>query len=89
MTNINQSKIKKATKVFNEVFNKYDVMNDIMSFGAHRLWKKKLIDWMNPNKGDYLIDIASGTGDVAKAFMKRTNYLGKVACVEPNKLMMN
>ena len=89
MTNINQSKIKKATKVFNEVFNKYDVMNDIMSFGIHRLWKKRLIDWMNPNKGDYLIDIASGTGDVAKAFMKRTNYLGKVACVEPNKLMMN
>ena len=89
MTNINQSKIKKATKVFNEVFNKYDVMNDIMSFGIHRLWKKRLIDWMNPIKGDYLIDIASGTGDVAKAFMKRTNYLGKVACVEPNKLMMN
>ena len=89
MTNINQSKIKKATKVFNEVFNKYDVMNDIMSFGIHRLWKKRLIDWMNPIKGDYLIDIASGTGDVAKAFMKRTNYLGKVACVEPNKLMIN
>ncbi len=88
MTNINQSKLKKATKVFNEVFNKYDVMNDVMSFGIHRLWKKRLIDWMNPKKGDYLIDIASGTGDVAKAFMKRTNYLGKVACVEPNKLMM-
>ena len=60
MTNINQSKIKKATKVFNEVFNKYDVMNDIMSFGIHRLWKKRLIDWMNPSKGDYLVDIASG-----------------------------
>ncbi len=89
MTNINQSKIKKATKVFNAVFNKYDVMNDIMSFGIHRLWKKRLIDWMNPMKGDYLIDIASGTGDVAKAFMKRTNFLGKVACVEPNKLMMD
>ena len=89
MTNINQSKIKKATKVFNEVFNKYDFMNDIMSFGIHRLWKKRLIDWMNPKKGDYLIDIASGTGDVAKAFMQRTNYLGRVACVEPNKFMMS
>ena len=61
----------------------------LTTWRLHRLWKKKLIDWMNPNKGDYLIDIASGTGDVAKAFMKRTNYLGKVACVEPNKLMMN
>ncbi len=89
MTNINQSKLKKATKVFNNVFNKYDVMNDIMSFGIHRIWKRKLIDWMNPKKGDYLIDIASGTGDIAKAFLKRTDYLGKVACVEPNRLMMD
>ena len=88
MTNINQPKFKKATKVFNEVFNKYDVMNDIMSLGIHRIWKKRLIDWMNPEKGDYLIDIASGTGDIAKAFMKKTKNLGKVACVEPNELMM-
>ena len=88
MTNINQSKLKKATKVFNDVFNKYDIMNDIMSFGTHRVWKKRLIDWMNPKKGDQLVDIASGTGDVAKSFLKRTNYLGKVYCVEPNKLMM-
>ena len=89
MTNINQSKIKKATKVFNEVFNKYDIMNDIMSLGIHRLWKKRLIDWMNPKNGDRLIDIASGTGDVAKSFMERINHRGSVACVEPNKLMMN
>tara|TARA_Y100001970_G_scaffold277038_1_gene380651 strand:- start:8228 stop:8935 length:708 start_codon:yes stop_codon:yes gene_type:complete len=89
MTNINQSKLKKATRVFNDVFNKYDVMNDIMSFGIHRIWKKRLIDWMNPKKGDYLVDVASGTGDIANAFLKRINYLGKVACVEPNKLMMN
>ena len=88
MTNINQSKLKKATKVFNDVFNKYDIMNDIMSFGTHRVWKKRLIDWMNPKKGDQLVDIASGTGDVAKSFLERTNYLGKVYCVEPNKLMM-
>ena len=89
MTNINQSKLKKATKVFNEVFNKYDFMNDIMSLGTHRLWKKRMIEWMNPKEEDYLVDIASGTGDVAKAFLKQTNNLGRVACVEPNKLMMN
>ena len=88
MTNINQSKLKKATKVFNDVFNKYDIMNHIMSFGTHRVWKKRLIDWMNPKKGDQLVDIASGTGDVAKSFLERTNYLGKVYCVEPNKFMM-
>ena len=89
MTNFNQSKLKKATKVFNDVFNKYDLMNDIMSLGIHRVWKKKMIDWMNPQKGDYLIDMASGTGDIQKAFLERTGFLGKVACVEPNKLMMS
>tara|TARA_A100001015_G_scaffold294842_1_gene373095 strand:+ start:381 stop:1085 length:705 start_codon:yes stop_codon:yes gene_type:complete len=89
MTNFNQSKLKKATKVFNDVFNKYDLMNDIMSLGIHRVWKKKMIDWMSPQKGDYLIDMASGTGDIPKAFLERTEFLGKVACVEPNKLMMS
>ena len=88
MTNINQSKFEKARKVFNEVFNKYDVMNDIMSFGIHRVWKERLIDWMNPKKNDYLIDLASGTGDIAKAFLKRTKNNGKVVCIEPNKLMI-
>ena len=75
MTNINQSKFEKARKVFNEVFNKYDVMNDIMSFGIHRVWKERLIDWMNPKKNDYLIDLASGTGDIAKAFLTVANLL--------------
>ena len=50
MTNINQSKIKKATKVFNSVFNKYDIMNDLMSLGIHRLWKQRLIEWMQPQE---------------------------------------
>ena len=89
MTNINQSKIKKATKVFNEVFNKYDIMNDIMSLGIHRLWKKRLLDCLNPKNGDRLFDIASGTGDAAKSLMERINPHGAVPCVEPNKLMMN
>ena len=84
MTNINQSKFKKATQVFNSVYNKYDIMNDLMSLGAHRIWKQRLIHWMNPKKGDYLIDIASGTGDIAKAFLERTKLSGQVTCVEPN-----
>ena len=88
MKNINQSKGANVTKVFDDVFNKYDLMNDIMSFGAHRVWKNKLIDWMNPSKNDHAIDIASGTGDVAKAFLKRTDFNGIVKCVEPNKNML-
>jgi len=88
MTNINQSKIKKATKVFNSVFDKYDIMNDLMSLGIHRLWKQRLIEWMNPRKNDHLIDMASGTGDVARVFLKRVKNQGKVTCVDPNKFMM-
>ena len=89
MTNINQSKIKKATKVFNAVYNKYDFMNDIMSLGIHRIWKQKLIDWMSPKNNDHLVDMASGTGDIAKSFLKRVKYNGNVSCVEPNMLMLS
>ena len=88
MTNINQAKFKKATKVFNSVFNKYDIMNDLMSLGIHRLWKKRLIEWMNPKKDDHLIDMAAGTGDIANAFLSRTKNQGYVSCVDPNKLMI-
>ena len=89
MTNINQSKIKKATKVFDSVFNKYDMMNDLMSLGIHRLWKQRLIEWMNPKKDDHLIDMATGTGDIASAFLKRLKNQGSVTCVDPNKLMID
>ena len=88
MKNINQSKGTNVTKVFDDVFSKYDLMNDIMSFGAHRIWKNKLIDWMNPGKNDHAIDIASGTGDIAKAILRRTNFTGIVKCIEPNKNML-
>ena len=88
MTNINQAKFKKATKVFNSVFNKYDIMNDLMSLGIHRLWKKRLIEWMNPKKDDHLIDMATGTGDIANAFLSRIKNQGYVSCVDPNKLMI-
>ena len=88
MTNINQAKFKKATKVFNSVFNKYDIMNDLMSLGIHRLWKQRLIEWMNPKKDDRLIDMAAGTGDIANAFLRRIKNQGYVSCVDPNKLMI-
>ncbi len=88
MTNINQAKFKKATKVFNSVFNKYDIMNDLMSLGIHRLWKQRFIEWMNPKKGDSLIDMAAGTGDIANAFLRRIKNQGHVSCVDPNKLMV-
>ena len=59
-------------------------MNDIMSFGIHRLWKENFINWMNPHPDSKLIDVASGTGDIAKLFSKRNNNSSEITCVEPN-----
>ena len=83
-----QDKSKLVNSVFTQVYKKYDLMNDIMSFGIHRIWKEKLIDWMNPQPNSKLIDVASGTGDIAKLFLKRTNYSNRVTCVEPNLEML-
>ena len=77
-----------VTKVFQDVFDKYDVMNDLMSLGIHRLWKKNFIDWLNPQKNTKLIDVASGTGDIAKLYLDRTNYKGNVYCIDENKGML-
>jgi len=62
-------------------------MNDIMSLGVHRIWKSKLIDWINPQLNQNLIDVASGTGDIAKLFSKKNNNLSQISCVEPNDEM--
>ena len=83
-----QDKNKLVNSVFSNVHKKYDLMNDIMSLGIHRLWKEKFINWMNPPPNTKLIDVASGTGDIAELFFKKTNKTGKITCVEPNKKMM-
>ena len=78
-----------VTRVFQDVFDKYDLMNDLMSLGVHRLWKKKFIDLLNPQKNTKLIDVASGTGDIAKLYLEKINYNGFVCCVDENKEMLN
>ena len=87
MKNSIPNKEKLVNSVFSQVYKKYDLMNDIMSLGIHRIWKKNLLDWMNPQPGDSLVDVASGTGDVAKLFTKRLSNESEIACVEPNKEM--
>jgi len=82
-----QDKTKLVNSVFSKVYNKYDLMNDIMSFGIHRIWKEKFIDWMNPSVSSKLIDVASGTGDIAKLFSKRNNNSSEITCIEPNNEM--
>jgi len=78
-----------VSKVFRDVYEKYDLMNDLMSLGIHRLWKKKFIDTLNPQQNTKLLDAASGTGDIAKLYLKKTNYNGEVYCLDENKEMLN
>jgi demethylmenaquinone methyltransferase/2-methoxy-6-polyprenyl-1,4-benzoquinol methylase len=84
----NQEKSKLVNSVFDKVYKNYDLMNDIMSLGVHRLWKKKLISWMNPQQGSKIVDVASGTGDLAKIISKKNDNQNNIFCVEPNKGML-
>ena len=75
-------------EVFDKVASKYDTMNDIMSLGAHRYWKELLIDWLSPEKEMHIIDVAGGTGDVARRFLKRVKGKGKATVCDPNEFMV-
>ena len=83
-----QDKTKLVNSVFNKVYKKYDFMNDLMSLGVHRSWKKNMIDWMKPQSNQNLLDVASGTGDLAKIFSLKNNNKNEIICVEPNKYML-
>ena len=83
-----QNKDGLVKNVFNEVYDKYDLMNDFMSLGIHRIWKKDLIQLMNPSKGKKLIDVACGTGDLGKLYLDSVGVDQKVLCVDPNKSMI-
>jgi demethylmenaquinone methyltransferase/2-methoxy-6-polyprenyl-1,4-benzoquinol methylase len=83
----NQDKTKLVNSVFSKVYKDYDLMNDIMSLGVHRLWKRNLISWMNPQPGDKIIDVAAGTGDLSKMISSKNDDSNIFCCVEPNKDM--
>lgn len=66
--------------VFSSVASRYDVMNDLMSAGVHRLWKTALMDWLAPRDGQKLLDVAGGTGDVAFRFLQRASGASVTVC---------
>jgi demethylmenaquinone methyltransferase/2-methoxy-6-polyprenyl-1,4-benzoquinol methylase len=74
-------------EVFSDVAKNYDLMNDFMSFGAHRLWKKEFIDFVNIQKKDIIIDVGSGTGDIVNLILKK-NISNKVYSVDLNNEML-
>ena len=84
-----QNKKGLVKSVFDQVFDKYDLMNDFMSLGIHRIWKKSLITMMNPSPNQKLIDVGSGTGDIAKIFLDYVNKDAQITCVDPNIGMVN
>jgi len=83
-----QNKEGLVENVFSKVYDKYDLMNDFMSFGIHRIWKKNLLTWMNPSSNKILADVACGTGDIAKMYLDFTNKNNQIFCIDPNKSMI-
>jgi demethylmenaquinone methyltransferase/2-methoxy-6-polyprenyl-1,4-benzoquinol methylase len=67
-------------EVFSSVASKYDLMNDLMSGGVHRLWKDAMMDWLAPRNGQRLLDVAGGTGDIAFRFLKRAPGASAMVC---------
>ena len=65
-------KVSKVQNVFTSVAGKYDIMNDVMSMGVHRIWKEAMMDWLAPKPGQKLLDVAGGTGDISFKFIKRS-----------------
>ena len=83
-----QNKKGLVQNVFDQVYDQYDLMNDLMSLGIHRLWKKNLLNLMNPCPNHRLIDVACGTGDIAKLYLESLNHSSEITCVDPNKGMI-
>ena len=83
-----QNKKGLVQNVFDRVYDQYDLMNDLMSLGIHRLWKRNLLNLMNPSPNQKLIDVACGTGDIANLFLESLNHSSKITCVDPNKGMI-
>lgn len=73
--------------VFTNVASRYDVMNDVMSVGIHRLWKEAMMDWLAPRPGQSLLDVAGGTGDISFRFLKRSKG-GKAVVLDMTESML-
>src|SRR5690606_4507256 len=81
-------KAQKVAEVFHSVAGKYDVMNDLMSAGLHRIWKAFTIAQAGVRPGHRVLDIAGGTGDLAKAFARQAGPTGQVWLTDINESML-
>ncbi len=83
-----EEKVKKVKGVFDSVAGNYDIMNDVMSLGVHRLWKRHTIELSGIRPGKVVLDLAGGTGDLTKEFAKRVGKEGKVVLADINESMV-
>tara|TARA_B110000196_G_scaffold317542_1_gene330890 strand:+ start:911 stop:1660 length:750 start_codon:yes stop_codon:yes gene_type:complete len=83
-----EDKAAKVADVFDSVASKYDLMNDLMSLGIHRLWKRYAIDLSGVRAGQLVLDVAGGTGDLTAKFSKLVGEKGKVVLVDINESML-
>src|SRR5687768_2601363 len=81
-------KADRVKGVFDSVAARYDVMNDLMSLGLHRAWKAYAVAVANLREGDRVLDIAGGTGDLARAFSKKVGARGMVVHTDINEAML-
>ncbi|MBU1309611.1 bifunctional demethylmenaquinone methyltransferase/2-methoxy-6-polyprenyl-1,4-benzoquinol methylase UbiE [Rheinheimera muenzenbergensis] len=82
-------KVSMVANVFHSVAAKYDLMNDLMSLGIHRLWKRFTIDCSGVRPGQQVLDLAGGTGDITALFSKRVGPTGKVVLADINASMLS
>ncbi len=82
-------KAQRVARVFDSVASRYDIMNDVMSGGLHRIWKAMTISQANVRPGQKVLDVASGTGDLALAFAKKVGRQGKVVMSDINESMLH
>ncbi len=83
-----EEKVRKVGAVFDSVANKYDVMNDVMSMGIHRLWKRFTIEQSGVRSGQRVLDLAGGTGDLAARFSRMVGPEGEVVLADINGAML-
>ena len=79
-------KTRLVRAVFDKVAPRYDLMNDLMSGGVHRLWKRELIHRLHPRPGQFLLDVAGGTGDIAERFLATPGTRALICDINPAML---
>jgi demethylmenaquinone methyltransferase/2-methoxy-6-polyprenyl-1,4-benzoquinol methylase len=83
-----EEKAKKVAGVFTSVASKYDIMNDLMSVGLHRIWKRFAVGLANVHEGQLVLDIAGGSGDLSRLFLDKVGSNGQVVLTDINNAML-